>query len=154
MGGGGHHHHGGGGGWRGGFPPYGPGYGYPWQAPATEVFVVDDTDKLERVLAHVMSLPKNQRKAAYEKLTGRAAPASLGEYMQSRAADTLALGYLPTPGAPESLGCGGGCGCKGCGGMGATGSVLDAVGGAGMVALAIGALYVGHRLLGPKRRRR
>ena len=124
--GGGHHHGHHGGGWRGGYPPYGPGWGYPWQAPATEVFVVDDSDKLERILAHVMTLPKSKRRAAYEKLTGRAAPASLGEYLQSRAADTLALGYLPTPGAPESLnGCG--CGCGGAGTCGSLGGITDTI---------------------------
>lgn len=78
----GHHH---GGGYRGGFGP-GPwwgGYGYPIQYGPSEVFVVDrgdDADK-ERALAYVMSLPKGQRAAAYTKLFGKPAPASvLGDW--------------------------------------------------------------------------
>jgi len=83
--GGKHPHHGGGwkGGWGGGYGPYGYGWGWPIQYPASEVFVVEsksDEDK-ERALAYVMSLPKGQRAAAYTKLFGKPAPASvLGDW--------------------------------------------------------------------------
>lgn len=122
----GHHH---GGGWRG-YPPYG--YGYPWQAPATEVFVVDNNggaaERDRRAMAHIMGLPKAKRAAAYRQIFGKEAPEGslggfeLGQQMpwrghraQSRAGDALALGIfdsptlmLPQPGSPEILGAFGG----------------------------------------------
>jgi len=75
---GGKHH---GGGWRGAWPGYWG--GYPVQYAYPEVFVVNDGNdgQKERALAYVMSLPKGQRAAAYVKIFGKPAPASvLGDW--------------------------------------------------------------------------
>lgn len=81
SGGGGHHH--GGGGFRGGFGPFA--YGYPWQAPAEVVYIEQpsssQTDEFQRrAMAHIMSLPRAKRGAAYRMIFGKEAPAgSLGD---------------------------------------------------------------------------
>ena len=175
----GHHH--GGGGWRGGYPPYGYGYGYPWQAPATEVFVVDDgasRDHDRRAMAHIMTLPKAKRAAAYRQIFGREAPAgSLGGFElgqqpawrlargQARGSDSVALGIfeeptlmLPKAGSPEVLG---DCGCAGACGSPKCSPVMTAVSGvtdtiaalptAVKVAGAIGAYFLYKKM---KKRRR
>lgn len=75
WGGGGHHHHGGG---FVGVPWSWGGYwgGYPY--PASELVVLTDTDEERerdrRAMAYIMSLPKKQRAAAYQRIFGRAAP--------------------------------------------------------------------------------
>ena len=165
MGKGKHH---GGGGWGRAYPPYGWGWGYPWQAPATEVFVVDDGAERERdrrAMAHIMSLPKAKRAAAYRQIFGKEAPVGalggfeLGQQMpwrlargQSRGADTVALGIfeeptllLPRAGSPEVLGdcgCGGKCGSKGCAPLGGIADTIAALPTAVKVAGVLGAFLL------------
>lgn len=106
-GGGGHHH---GGGRPGGSNVYvtgwGAGWGPSWDPGANYslVTVEDDPDKLARAMAYVMSLPKNQRLAAYRKLFGKEPPpGALGDYLEvggvvdfigDHPIITAALGYL------------------------------------------------------------
>jgi len=71
---GGHHHgHGGGPG-----PWWGAGYGTQWSPSYdSQLVVVDnegDRERDRRVMAHIMSLPKAQRAAAYQRVFGKPAP--------------------------------------------------------------------------------
>lgn len=75
-GGGRHHHHHHGGGFGAG-PWWGPGYGQAWDpTPNTQFVVVEDDEKDRekdrRIMAHIMTLPKPQRAAAYMKFFGKA----------------------------------------------------------------------------------
>lgn len=100
----GHHH--GGGGYRG----YGPGYGYPWQAPAEVVYIEQpsssQTDEFQRrAMAHIMSLPKAKRGAAYRMIFGKEAPnGALGDDSRHYAYQNADTGVMLTwkYGPPDS----------------------------------------------------
>jgi hypothetical protein len=59
-------------------PWFGGGYGQAWDPSYDRQLVVvdneDDRERDRRVMAHIMSLPKAQRAAAYQKVFGKPAP--------------------------------------------------------------------------------